>query len=234
MGQKDVDPLFKLPRLPANAIKELAEELSEFELPARQQDAEVIDEFHSQASEICHRGRDHRCSISSDPPVIPQNFSSTSIAASSENSEDGLFQSFVQSPGSAGSSGSNPEQLFQDHFQVEDELVDEMLREPPAEDEEVTGSAANLIPEPEPEKTPEPREPEVDDITGSATNLIPEPEPEKTPEPRELETEVDVEPEGREINTPTRRQEEQETRREEEIPEKMNFPPPTDGQYSEH
>ena len=60
MGQKDVNPLFKLPRLPAEAIKNLAEELSEFELPARQLDAEIIDEFHSQGSEIHHQGRDHR------------------------------------------------------------------------------------------------------------------------------------------------------------------------------
>ena len=66
MGQKDVDPLLKLPRLPAEAIKELAEELSEFELPARQLDAEVIDEFHSQASEIHHQGRNDRSSISSE------------------------------------------------------------------------------------------------------------------------------------------------------------------------
>ena len=68
----DVDPLFKLPRLPAEAVKELAEELSEFELPARQLDAEVIDEFHSQASKLRHWGRDHRSSIWSDPPLIPQ------------------------------------------------------------------------------------------------------------------------------------------------------------------
>jgi len=60
MGQKDVDPLFKLPRLPAEAIKNLAEELSEFELPAEQLDAEIVDEFHSQGSEIHHQGRDHR------------------------------------------------------------------------------------------------------------------------------------------------------------------------------
>jgi len=73
MGQIDVDPLFKLPRLPAEAVKDLAEELSEFELPARQLDAKVIDEFHSQNSEIHHRGRDHSSSISSEPPVIPQN-----------------------------------------------------------------------------------------------------------------------------------------------------------------
>ena len=35
MGQKDVDPLFKLPRLPAKAVKDLAEELSQFELPSK-------------------------------------------------------------------------------------------------------------------------------------------------------------------------------------------------------
>ena len=119
----------------------------DFELPDRQLDAEVIDQFHSQASEIRHRGRDDRSSISSEPPVIPQSFSSSSIAASSENSEDGLFQSFIQSPGSARSNSSNLEQLFQNHFQVEDELLDEMLWESPADDEEVTGLAANLIPE---------------------------------------------------------------------------------------
>ena len=58
----------------------------------------------------------------------------------------------MQSPGSDHSSNSNPEQLFQNHFQLEDEFIDEMLRESPDEGEEVTGSAANLIPEPEPEK----------------------------------------------------------------------------------
>ena len=65
-----------------------------------------------------------------------------------------------------------------------------MLQDPPAEDDGVTGSAANLIPEPEPEKTPGPRRPENEDND----------EPE----------EGDVEPV--EINTPARGQEEQETR----------------------
>ena len=72
MWQKDVNPLFKLPRLPANAIKELAEELSEFELPAIQLDAEITDEFHPQSPETRHRGRDQRSSIWSDSPIIPQ------------------------------------------------------------------------------------------------------------------------------------------------------------------
>ena len=54
MGQKDVYPLFKLPRLPAEGVKDLAEELSEFELLAKQLGAKVIDEFHSQTSEIHH------------------------------------------------------------------------------------------------------------------------------------------------------------------------------------
>ena len=65
-----------------------------------------------------------------------------------------------------------------------------MLQDPPAEDDGVTGSAANLIPEPEPEKTPGPRRPENEDND----------EPE----------EGDVEPV--EINSPARGQEEQETR----------------------
>ena len=158
MGQKDVNPLFKLPRLTAEAIRDLAEELSQFELPARQLDADLVDEFHSHDSEIHHRGRDHCSSISSEPPVIPQNLSGSSIAASSESSENVQFQSFAQSPGSTRSSSSNPEELFDEHFQIGDEMLDEMLRDSPAEDDGITGSAANLTPEPEPEKTPEPRE----------------------------------------------------------------------------
>ena len=186
MGQKDVNPLFKLPRLTAEAIRDLAEELSQFELPARQLDADLVDEFHSHDSEIHHRGRDHCSSISSEPPVIPQNLSGSSIAASSEDSENVQFQSFIQSPGSILSNGSSPEESFNEHFQVEDELLDEMLRDSPAEDDGVTGLAANLAPEPEPEKTPEPRRPENEDNN----------------EPRE----GDVEP--TEINTPAREQEE--------------------------
>jgi hypothetical protein len=38
-----------------------------------------------------------------------------------------------------------------------------MLRDSPAKDDEVTGAAANLIPEPEPEKTLEPRRSENED-----------------------------------------------------------------------
>jgi len=49
--------------------------------------------------------------------------SRSSIAASSEESENDPFQSFIQSPGSAQSNGSSPEELFDTHFQVEDELL---------------------------------------------------------------------------------------------------------------
>ena len=177
--------------------------MSEFELPARQLDAKVIDDFHAQNSEIHHLGRDHCSSISSEPPVIPQNLSGSTIAASSEESEIDPFQSFIQSPSSAQSNGNSPEELFDNHFQVEDELLDEMLQDSPAEDDRVTGSAANLIPEPEPEKTPESRRPENEDNN----------------EPGE----GDVEPE---INTPAREQEEQETRGEREIPEEIKTPYP--------
>ena len=48
LGDKDVNPLFKLPSLPAEAVKDLAEELSWFELPAKTLNAELLDEFHSQ------------------------------------------------------------------------------------------------------------------------------------------------------------------------------------------
>ena len=44
-GQKDLDPLFKLPRIEAGALAELAEELSSFELPTKPLDAALIDEF---------------------------------------------------------------------------------------------------------------------------------------------------------------------------------------------
>ena len=127
MGQKDVNPLFKLPRLPAEAIKDLAEELSEFDLPVRTLDAKLIDEFHSLNSEIHHQGRDHRSSILSEPPVVPQNLSGSSIAASSESSENVQFQLFIQSPGSTRSNDSSPDELFDEYFQVENELLDEML-----------------------------------------------------------------------------------------------------------
>ena len=204
-GEKDVDPLFKLPRIPVEAVKDLADELSEFELPARQLDAEIIDEFHSQNSEINHRGRDHRSSISSNPPIIPRSVSGSSISASSEDSEDGLFQSFVQSPGSARSSSSSPEQLFQNHFQAQDqdEPQDETIQEALREDREITGSAASLLPEPEPVKTPEPRRPrtEVSDKT------------------------VRRDDDPTVMNTPTREQESQRTSSGGEIPAGINSPP---------
>ena len=195
-GEKDVDPMFKLPRIPAEAVKHLAEELSVFELPARQLDAELVDEFHSQRSEINQRGRDHHSSISSNPPIVPQDFSGSSIAASSEDSEDGLFQSFVQSPGSTRSDSSNPEQLFQNHFQAQDDLQNETAQEARAEAEELT-SAADLIPDSEPVKTPEP---ENSNIRGRDDDRA-------------------------EINTPTEEQSKQRTRSGGEIPERMNSPP---------
>jgi len=91
LGDKDVNPLFKLPSLPAEAVKDLGEELSWFELPAKTLNAELLDEFHSQYSKIHHQWRDHRSSISSEPPVIPQTLSNSSIAASSRCSKNDIF-----------------------------------------------------------------------------------------------------------------------------------------------
>ena len=120
-----------------------------------------LDEFHSQYSEIHHGGRDHCSSISSEPPVIPQTLPNSSIAVSSRFSESVISQSFGQSPGSTRSRESSPKEIFEDHFQVEnmeDELLNEMLQDSPAEDDVVTGLAANLILGPEPEKNPRTRE----------------------------------------------------------------------------
>ena len=150
-GQKDLDPLFKLPRIEAGALADLAEELSSFELPAKQLDATLVDEFYSQNSTIHHRGRSHCSSISSTPPASPQ----TSSESTSSSSSDNRFQSFIQSPGSTRSSKSNPQEQFEEHFQVEDEALNETIGDPPSEQNEIMGSAANLTPEiePEPEKT---------------------------------------------------------------------------------
>ena len=68
-----------------------------------------------------------------------------------------------------------------------------------------------------------------EEVTGSAANLIPEPEPVKTPEPRKPETEVSSKPVGRDdeptgINTPTGVQRELETRNGEEVAEGINTP----------
>jgi len=143
------------------------------------------------------------------PPVIPQTLSNLSIAASSRCRENDLFQSFGQSPGSIQSCGSSPKELFDNHFQVEnmeDKLLNKMLQDSPAEDDVVTGSAANLSPEPEPEKTPEPERPED----------------EGQDEPVEREGDI----EDQEINTPTRRQGIQETGEERGMTGEINTPSP--------
>ena len=182
MGQKDLDPLFKLPRIEAGALADLAEELSSFELPTKPLDAELIDEFFSQDSRIHQRGRSHCSSITSTPPA-PAQTPEESISSESSNNR---FQSFTESPGSTKSSKSNPQEQFEEHFQVEDEAIDEIMRNPPVEQDEIMGSAANLTPEiePEPEK---------------AAN---------TSEGREISTEINTPPHQNQQTTESRNEEE--------------------------
>jgi len=142
MGQKDLDPLFKLPRIEAGALAELAEELSSFELPTKPLDAALHDEFFSQDSRTHQRGRSHGSSIASTPPAPAQ----PPEGSISSRSSDNRFQSFTESPGSTRSSKSNPQEQFEEHFQVEDEAIDEIIRDPPVEQDELMGSAANLTP----------------------------------------------------------------------------------------
>ena len=46
-GAKDMDPLFKLPRLPKSVMDQLSQESEEFELPGKS-NQDVIDEFYSE------------------------------------------------------------------------------------------------------------------------------------------------------------------------------------------
>ena len=57
-GQKDTDPLFKLPLLPKNEMDQLTQELGEFELPGKS-NQDVIDKF-CQEIHKSHMGDDGR------------------------------------------------------------------------------------------------------------------------------------------------------------------------------
>ena len=79
---------------------------------------------------------------------------------------------------------------------------------------------------------------EEEELAGSAASLLPEPEPEKTTEPEESRTEMNVEPrrggdDPAVINTPVSVQGEQEVWRGEEMPVVINSPPQqiTDSTY---
>ena len=93
--------------------------------------------------------------------------------------------------------------MFQNHFQAQDEPQNEMIQEALTDDREITGSAANLIPEPEPVKTPEPRRPEAE-VSDETVRRDDDPTV---------------------INPPTREQEGRRTSSRGEIPEKINSPP---------
>ena len=69
MGQKDTDPLFRLPRLPKDEMDQISEELDEFELPGKP-NQDVIDEVFpfSQENDKIHKSQredDSTCASSS-------------------------------------------------------------------------------------------------------------------------------------------------------------------------
>ena len=125
-GEKNISPTFILPRLPPDIMKEIAldEEFSTLELPKL---PSVIDGFYN--GHIDHRGQD-----------VQEEASSTVSTMSSKNKDS--------------ETESDPEQLFNTHFNLEnlqEEEITELL-----EDEEEVNSAAtyskrNLEPEPEKE-----------------------------------------------------------------------------------
>ena len=133
MGQKDTDPLFKLPRLPKSKMDQLSQELEEFELPSRNNQNFVIDEFCEENYQS-QGGDDSTClsrSVSSK--------TGTSEDGMSENRSSDEFLSFHQSTGSGGSEASNPEQEFSRHFNLDDlepAALNQALQDSSAEEEE--------------------------------------------------------------------------------------------------
>ena len=196
MGQKDMDPLFRLPRLPKDDMDQLGEELDEFELPGKS-NQDVTDEVlpFSQENEKTQRRDDStddsvskssRISASSRISTGSRPSKSRSRGSKSEDEGD-EFVSFNRSPGSGGSEASNPEREFSNHFNLEDletEELNQALQDSDAEDEEPVSAAAQLIPDPE--QVPEEPQSErsvmnqsINQTIDESTKISPEPEKEK-------------------------------------------------------
>ena len=177
-GQKDTDPLFKLPRLPRSEMDQLSQELEEFELPGKTNQEDVIDEIWNDVHKS-HTGDDQDDSTASSYKAS-SNTKTSEDGMSNDNRSSDKFLSFHQSPGFVGSEASTPEQEFSRHFDVDDlemEVLDQALRDSSVEEEPVS-AASQLVPDPEPvfaESQHERLVPEHD--LGPAT--VPEPEPEK-------------------------------------------------------
>ena len=106
MGQKDPDPLFRLPRLPKDDMDQLGEELEEFELPGKS-NQDVTDEVlpFSQENEKTQRRDDSTddsssksTRISASSRISTESRSSKSRSRGSRSKEE--FVSFNRSPGS--------------------------------------------------------------------------------------------------------------------------------------
>ena len=142
MGQKDTDPLFRLPRLPKDEMDQISQELEEFELPGRA-NQDVIDEFYQEIHKS-QRKDDSKYDSKDDSRCASSSISSRTKASEdriSENtSSDEMdeFVLFLKSPESGGSEASNPEQEFSRHFDLEDletEELNQALQDSSAEDE---------------------------------------------------------------------------------------------------
>ena len=166
-GQKDVDPLFKLPRLPRAEMEELSQELEEFELPGKQDQNDVIDEIWDDVTN--HARENHDDSTAASSTVSSSMKSSRGKVSNDDRSSEDHFLSFHQSPGSTGSD------------------LDQVLQGSSADEEPVsaasqaisaTSQAAGLV-----------LEPELVSATSQVEGLVPEPEHEKeTYDPQGSET----------------------------------------------
>ena len=190
MGQKDPDPIFRLPRLPKDDMDHLAEELGEFELPGKS-NQDVTDEVlpFSQENEKTQRRDDStddssakssRFSVSSK--ISTGSRSSKSRSKGSRSEEE--FVSFNKSPDSSRSEASDPEREFSNHFNLEDletEELNQALQDSDTENEEPVSAAAQLIPDPE--QVPEEPQPERSVRKQSINQAINNPTRRRSPEP---------------------------------------------------
>ena len=177
MGQKDTDPLFKLPLLPKSEMDQLCEELEEFELPGKTNQEDVIVEIWDDCHKS-HTGDDHQDDSTSSSCRASSRTKTSEDGRSNRSSDE--FLSFHQSPGSVGSEASSPEQEFSRHIdldELEPEVVDQALQDSDAEEEPVS-AASQLVPDPEP-VFEEPQSEELVPDHDLVRATIPEPEPEK-------------------------------------------------------
>ena len=149
MGEKDVNPIFRLPRLPREVMLQLEDELSAIELPCLVEN-DVMDEFHV---DPVHQGAQRQDDNSSADSTKTESSSKTSTVINvleeeqkqESEDEDEQFQSFCDQ-------SSNIEHSFELPGTTEDETNEIQGLSSAASEASGASSEAELRIEAEPEK----------------------------------------------------------------------------------